>query len=303
MGWIRNLGTPGHITEAIYHFNQAINILNGKACIVEVSRHLFDALNKIQTEWGCCYQDLQDLSEMGEIKRFQKMIEEGLETRPRNEFLKSDELRNFVFFKPQIMNHDTLRSYRYRPDVDIEPKLLKKATKEHHKLELAYNKRNDDLVLKRTTELLYIVRSNIAHGKKTPYGPDLKKKERDKLICNAVVPLQCLLIDFILNYPSQKLIIYGTLAPEMPNNYIISDLQGTWEKCWINGYIDDIHGFPVFHWDTSRPSIEMQLFVSSSLPEKWSIIDEFEGSSYKRRLITAKTNNGITVANIYMPEE
>ncbi len=306
MGWISALRTPGHITEAVSHFNHAINILQGRASIVEVSRHLFDALNKIQTEWG----SHQDLEGMGEIKRFQTMIKEGLEPKVRNEFLESDELRNFVFFEPPIMNHEILRRYRYRPDVDIEPTLLKRASEEHHKLVIAYNdflsqkdEQIEHRVLNRTSELLYIVRSNIAHGEKTPYGPDLKKKDRDKQVCNVVVPLQCLLIDFLLNFPNHKLITYGTLAPGMPNHYIISDLQGNWEKCWINGYIDDVHGLPVFHWDTSRPLIEMQLFVSPGLSKKWSLIDKFEGSSYKRRLITAKTNTGITVAYIYLSEE
>lgn len=301
MGWTSNLETPGHFTEAIYHFNQAVNLFNGKTFIVEVSRLLFDALNKIQTEWSCCC--LSDPTDTKEVNYFQKMIEDGLEPNQRHEFLKSDELKNFVFFKPQVMNMNTLRRHRYRPNVDIEPKLLKKATKEHHKLELSYNRGDDDLVLlNKTTGLLYIVRSNIVHGEKTPYGEDTKKKEHDKSICNVVVPLQFLLIDLLLNSPIQKLISYGTLAPGMPNNSILSDLQGSWEKCWINGYIDKVDGFSFFHWDTSKPWIELQLFVSSGLPEKWSLIDGFEGSSYKRRLIPAKTNTGITVANIYMPD-
>jgi hypothetical protein len=54
------------------------------------------------------------------------------------------------------MNHDTLRRHRYRPDVEIGPDLLKKASEEHRKLSTAYDdlraqkkKEVEDRVLKR----------------------------------------------------------------------------------------------------------------------------------------------------------
>lgn len=50
MSWIRLLKSPGHITEALSHFNWA-NQLKSKKASVEISRSYFDALNKIQTEW------------------------------------------------------------------------------------------------------------------------------------------------------------------------------------------------------------------------------------------------------------
>lgn len=305
MGWISALRNPGHITEAVFHFNQTIDLLQRGSSNVEVSRLLFDALNKIQTEWSTH----QNSPEIGEVKSFQTMIIEGLEAGYCDEFLRSDELRNFVFFQPHILNHYTLRRNKYRPDVDIESTLARNASKEHHKLVTAYNEflinSNEQIehrVIKRTSELLYVIRSNIAHGEKTPYGPDLKKKERDEKVCSVALPLQLLLINLLLDLPDQKLIIYGTLAPDMPNHYIISDLSGNWEKCLINGYIDDVHGLPIFHWDISSPLIETQLFVSTDLPKQWSLIDNFEGSSYKRRLITAKTNTGISVAYIYLTD-
>ncbi len=40
--------------------------------------------------------------------------------------------------------------------------------------------------------------------------------------------------------------------------------------------------------------------VTRDLPKRWSVIDQFEGATYKRRLITVDTNTGIAVANVYL---
>ena len=204
MGWISTLRSPGHIPEAISHINQANKDFEAGRAQVDVARSLFDALNKIQTEW----MGLHERDEIGELKAFQTMIRERFKPEEHSDFLHSEELKSLVSFKPQIMNHDTLRRHRYRPDQEIEPKLRKKAIEEHHKVVTAYttylSQKNDevkDRVIKRVAELLYVVRSNIAHGEKTPYGPDLKKKECDEKVCNVVIPLQQLLLNVLLDYP------------------------------------------------------------------------------------------------------
>jgi hypothetical protein len=72
-----------------------------------------------------------------------------------------------------------------------------KASEVHHKLVNAYgeleragNTEVEERVLRRAAELLYIVRSNISHGEKTPYGPDLAKKEWDESVCAVAIPIQ-----------------------------------------------------------------------------------------------------------------
>lgn len=303
MNWITTLKSPGHITEAVIHFNQSIEGLKTGWSMVEVSRSLFNALNKIQTEW-VLYESEQ---EMGEVKAFQTMIIKGLDAEAHNNFLQSAEIRNFVFFEPQIMNHDTLRRYQYRPDREIEPQLVKKASEEHHKVVNAYNtylsQQNDEVkkrVIKRVAELLYIVRSNIAHGEKTPYGPDLKKKERDEEVCKVVIPLQRLLSNVLFDYPERKLVVYGTLAPGNVNNSMLSDIQGGWEVCEVNGRVDEISGLPFFDWQPRGPYIKVQLFISDILQRSWDRLDQFEGSKYKRILIPVTKSDGIYIANIYV---
>lgn len=303
MGWIRTLKSPGHITEAIIHFNQGIEALGNRISMVEVSRSLFDALNKIQTEW-VLHQGSQT---MGEVKAFQTMVLKEVSTEGHTTFLKSDEIKNLVSFQTPIMNHDILRRYRYRPDQELDPQLVKRASEEHHKLVNAYetylslmNEENGKRVIKKAAELLYIVRSNIAHGEKTPYGPDLKKRERDEEVCKVVMPLQRLLLNVLLDYPDRQLVVYGTLAPGNVNHHIISDIRGDWEDCTVNGHVCEINGLPLFVWEPRGPSLKAQLFTSSVLPSRWEQIDEFEGSYYRRTLIPVARNDGIVIANIYV---
>ncbi len=302
MSWITALKTPGHIAEAVTHFNEASERMESRESRVEASRCLFDALNKIQTEWLLHERD----QTMGEVKAFQTMIVKGLLAEARNQLLQTDEMKNLVLFEPQIMNHDTLRRHQYRPGVDIEPSLVRKSSEEHRKLLTAYNgfllQRNDEIeeqVLKRAAELLYVVRSNIAHGEKTPYGPDLKKRERDERVCTILIPLQVLLFNCLLEFPDRKLVTYGTLAPGRPNHHILSDLQGDWKNCTLEGHLEEVDGLPIFRWQASVRTIEASLLLSPDLPRRWRQIDRFEGSSYKRRLITVATDVGISVANIY----
>ena len=94
MKWVK---TKGHISEAVTHFNHAIEDLKIGRSVVEVSRCLFDAMNKIQTEWVIS----ENNSEMGEIKALKSMILKGLDTEDHINYLQSAEIRNFVFFEPR----------------------------------------------------------------------------------------------------------------------------------------------------------------------------------------------------------
>ena len=81
MNWIRALKTPGHIAEAVNHFNEGSERMEKPSSRV-ASRCLFDALNKIQTEWLLHERD----QTMGEVKAFQTMIVKGLLAEARTNF-------------------------------------------------------------------------------------------------------------------------------------------------------------------------------------------------------------------------
>jgi gamma-glutamylcyclotransferase (GGCT)/AIG2-like uncharacterized protein YtfP len=144
------------------------------------------------------------------------------------------------------------------------------------------------------------VRSNLAHGEKTPYGPDLAKRDRDEAVCTVINPLQEILIDGLLSSPSRKLVTYGTLAPGQPNHGVVEGISGTWARCVVRGSIRHQLGFPVLSWNPSGPEVNAHLLISADLRQSWSRIDAFEGSGYRRHLIPATHNSELIVANIYV---
>jgi len=300
MSLLANDKDLGHLVDAIVHFNRARDIVESSA--VEVARTLFDGLNKLQTHW-LLYQSAPD---MGEVKAFQSMIVESLQPEARSELLRSTELRSVVAFEPKILNHDVLKRRRYRPGSEIEPRLFSEASEVHRKLTNAFSEvsggdpARENRIIKRTAELLYIVRSNLAHGEKTPYGPDLAKRDRDEAVCTVINPLQEILIDDLLGYPSRKLVTYGTLAPGQPNHGVVEGISGTWTRCVVRGSVRHQLGFPVLTWNPSGPEVNAHLLISADLPNWWLRIDRFEGSNYKRHLIPALWNGEVILANVYI---
>ena len=127
-----------------------------------------------------------------------------------------------------------------------------------------------------------------------------EKAERDKAVSSVVIPVQLLLVNLLLDRPDERLVIYGTLAPGKPNHNVIEDLSGDYRDCSVHGRISEVDGLPYFTWAPSEASLGAQLFSSRQLPDKWDDLDRFEGDGYKRRLIPAAVDDGLTVASIYM---
>ena len=302
MNLLTNQTATGHIAQAINHFNYAQELKDRTSSKVEVARSMFDGLNKLQTEWFM----YQPEPRIGEIKAFQAMILQGLKSAVRNDFLRSKQIQNLVLLDPKIMDHSILGRKGYIPNMSINPSLVIDATRVHRKFESAYRdyiRENDneaqERIIKRVAELLYIVRSNIAHGEKTPYGPDLAKIQRDEQVCIAVVPLQEMIYDALLDRPSEKLISYGTLAPGQSNYQLIADMRGDWIECFIIGAIRLDQGLSKFTPNNSGIEQTASLLKSKDLPMNWERIDRFEGDRYRRRLVHAETQTGLTIAYTY----
>ena len=311
MNWISKLDSPGHIGSAVNTYNYSIEKLNKseyfQPLMVDVSRSLFDSMNNIQTAWRTYKIDTGDNEKGGEISDFQSMIIETINKDEYIDLLQSKQIKDFIFLEPRIQNHKYLTSHGYKPGQGIKPKLEKKATEEHRKLVDEYERylagqsdQNPEVkVLKKMAALLYIVRSNMAHGEKTIYGPDHAAIKRNRIVSEKVIHLQILLLSLLLDRPDRRLVVYGTLAPGKVNHNILSKIEGSWSRCEVNGRIFENNGLPYFIWDPNEPSNEFQLFFSNMLPDSWNRLDQFEGSKYNRTLVPLKINKNICVANIF----
>ena len=113
-------------------------------------------------------------------------------------------------------------------------------------------------------------------------------------------------LDALLDSPSGKLVIYGTLAPGEVNHHVIADLEGTWQDGVVRGELHHVgwgaeYGYPAMRWlPRTDNEIPVKLFTSSDLPAHWPRLDEFEGDGYRRVLVPVERDGAIiAVANIY----
>lgn len=301
--WWQKEDTRGELEQALAHIN---NSIDASQTLDEVSRcdSLFRALNTLWT----AHRRATNTLDASDSKAISDLLTIGI-LQPRREWLsKSVQVFQFVTFNPQILNHDTLRkSSKYRPDQPIPPALANEATGEHRQLVHAMDRWKDTLssetqtaLLKKLAQMLYVVRSNIAHGEKTPYGPDLKKAERDQQVCSVTRPVLEVVFEALIDFPTDRLAVYGSLAPGQANYAVLADIPGTWEDGFVRGVLQQKDGFDSFKWRQSGAKVQVKIFVSPTLKKHWERIDRFEGKQYRRILSPIdNVHGGVVVANIF----
>ena len=104
---------------------------------------------------------------------------------------------------------------------------------------------------------------------------------------------------------SERLAVYGSLAPGRSNHHVLRGLTGTWRPGIVHGHLHQLGwgadlGHPAIVIDSSAPAVPVMVLTSVDLPAAWPRLDEFEGPAYRRRLVTTDLDDGTTVsANIY----
>src|SRR5262245_45947404 len=113
------------------------------------------------------------------------------------------------------------------------------------------------------------------------------------------------IVDRLLDFPSRRLAVYGSLAPGKKNHHMMAGMEGTWRKAVLRGTLHNAgwgagEGFPGYVVDGTETPIAAQVFTSNDLPEYWQRLDEFEGAEYLRTLVPVEFEGGeIEVCNVY----
>lgn len=108
------------------------------------------------------------------------------------------------------------------------------------------------------------------------------------------------LLEELLDHPSQRLAVYGTLAPGRENHQVIARIHGGWKRGWARGILGRIGPYPAFQWRSRGKRVPVQVLSSPRLPDHWGRLDRFEGAAYRRILAPVTIAGGtVLVANIY----
>ncbi|MEM7561619.1 MAG: gamma-glutamylcyclotransferase family protein [Pseudomonadota bacterium] len=97
----------------------------------------------------------------------------------------------------------------------------------------------------------------------------------------------------------EKLFVYGTLAPGRPNHDVMEKIPGHWEAATLKGELLNEgwgaeQGCPGIVPSDTGEEVEGFVFSSEHLAEHWSMLDDYEGSGYKRVPVIVKMSNGET---------
>lgn len=214
----------------------------------------------------------------------------------------SGPVKRLTQLEPAIEDHFVLR--RYLLTQDIPPAEREQARAAHERVKRRYgryadrpNAENRRKLGDALAELLWVVRSNLAHGEKTAAGRDAARNERNRQVAAVTVRVLQDLFDALLDHPSRKLLVYGTLAPGHANHSQLAAVEGVWAEVTVRGVITQMEGLPAFRWDPHGEPQRLQLLESEHLPLYWQELDRFEGARYQRVLVPYSSPAG--VANVY----
>ena len=298
--WWQDPAVRGHMVEALVHLNRAADS-DALVPATQVCEVYFYALNRM---WNALAQSAGH-STRADAPSFIELLE-SLTEGSQSTLLASPVLGDLIDLTPEVMDHHTLRSHGYRPGQKISSSLRRDVTERHRKLRNArgaFRQGGSDAasnrMLKRLAEFLYVIRSNIAHGEKTPYGPDLEKSKRDEQVSGLTIPVQKLVVNLLLDRPDWKLVAYSTLAPGGANEHVLAEVGGQWTPCIIHGEVRQENGLKLFRWTPWGVAIEASLLSSPALQDFWQRLDRFEGMRYGRHLVTIEVNGIWGVATIY----
>lgn len=104
---------------------------------------------------------------------------------------------------------------------------------------------------------------------------------------------------------TDRLFVYGTLAPGRPNAHVLADVDGSWELGSVRGHLHEqgwgaALGFPGIILGEDGPEVHGVVLTADSLAEHWDRLDDFEGEGYVRSLVAVRLDNGDQVqAQIY----
>ena len=105
---------------------------------------------------------------------------------------------------------------------------------------------------------------------------------------------------------TQRLFVYGSLAPGRQNEHILAPLGGTWQAAAVRGRLrmegwGASLGFPGLVLAPAGEEVNGQVFSSEKLANFWPELDEFEGAQYIRVPVEAALADGSSVeAHVYV---
>jgi hypothetical protein len=197
--WWQDPDAVGHVAEARVHFDEADRTRPHESA-TRICDLYFRGLNKLWNALPVRQGEPAPADNPAFVALLRSITPELQPSLLRSAF--TAELAGLT---PEIIDRNVLKQSGYRPGQPMSENLRRKATASHRKFCNAHadylggnTSVTAERVLKRLAELQYVVRSNIAHGEKVPYGPDFEKVRRDEQVSAVAIPVLTLIVELLL---------------------------------------------------------------------------------------------------------
>lgn len=232
---------------------------------------------------------------------FKVLVLESMSAAQLRPFCETQAVADMVGLDPPVLNHETLRrDPAYRARQQIPAALEREAAKDHRSLKKAFAawrtaplEDNAVAAVKKLCVLLYVIRSNMAHGEKF-------MSDRDQEVCRPAIQVVEHVLSAIFAHPDTRLATYGSLMPGGSNHTQLDAAAGVWSRGTVVGRTDLMNGLPAFRPDRTGEHIEVAVLESPKLPALYPRLDDFEGPYFIRAFVPVFTANGTLIpATIY----
>ena len=306
--WLRASRCKDDLRIALEHVNDARSNMPSEDRL-QACDHYFKALNRL---WGAALRAEQDgagghidAGGSGDSAAFARLLK-TLGAPEQQWLLGRPSVQHLASFEPPILDHS--QKGMLHPGHEIPEGVRDKASQQHREFANKWRQwrasgSQQVAVLRSLARVLYVVRSNLAHGEKTVHGPDFQRADRNRSVARVVMPVVEDVIDAVLGHPSHRLIAYGTIRPGQPNHALVASLAGSWIQVLIPGVLREEDGLPSFRWTLRGSWVEAHLLESPSLPDELERLDDFEGPAYARRLAIYRVDGVCGVGNLYETRE
>ena len=136
------------------------------------------------------YSDARDFGPMGEARKVRTYLRDCGAWAFDDDFLDGEALRRLVAFRPMIASDDAVRETGASQTAGAYGRRTRRGAREStgtclgcltdDRLRCQQHRQEIGWCL---GDLLYVVRCNLDHSEKTPFGPDVTKAKRDFAVC------------------------------------------------------------------------------------------------------------------------
>ena len=105
---------------------------------------------------------------------------------------------------------------------------------------------------------------------------------------------------------TDRLFVYGTLAPGQPNEHVLAEVPGRREQATVKGTLlqegwGAADGYPGIVLDELGGEVQGFILNSEELSAHWARLDDFEGDEYERVVTSAELEDSTVVrVHIYV---